>query len=381
MGGFIKPEPKKVEKVEVEFREGISKEEAFKKVKKAVKKSSKNKIFGLVFVVIFGVLVILVSVVFARYQSDITYFEDDHTVMDFVVESGDNVSNVAQKLKASNLISSRYSFEIYARLNGKSNIKAGKYEFSKAMTIPQILEILNNGQEIKTFSVMFLPGGTVAMAKKALVSVGFSESEVDAALSKDYSSDFSKLFAGKPASTDLEGFLYGETHIFEKGASAEMVVRRFLKDFEDKVVQLDLAKKFEKQGLSLYEGITLASIVQRETLADFEDRRMVAGVFFNRMRAGMNLGSDVTYQYIADKLGLDRDFNLDNPYNLRKYIGLTPTPIATPSLDSLKAVSDPAEHNYLFFLSGDDDVTYFGVTEEEHNMNIKKYCQKKCLII
>lgn len=340
----------------------------------------KKVIFG-VFGGILALVIVFAGVVFARYQSDISYFEDDATIVRFAVESGDSVSSVGQRLKNEGLITSKISFEIYARLNNKSNIKAGNYELTKKMKIPEILEVLNNGQEVKTFSVMFLPGGTVAMAKKSLISAGFYEEEAAGALSKDYSSEFPKLFADKPTNTDLEGFLFGETHIFEKGTSAEDVIRRFLKDFEDKLVELNLTEKFKKQGLNTYEGITLASIVQRETLDDFNDRKMVAGVFFNRLKAGMNLGSDVTYQYIADKLGVDRSVDLDNPYNLRRYSGLTPTPIATPSIDALRAVAEPATHNYLFFLSGDDDKTYFGVTEADHNNNIKNYCQKKCLII
>ena len=95
----------------------------------------------------------------------------------------------------------------------------------------------------------------------------------------------------------------------------------------------------------------------------------------------MTLGSDVTYQYIADKTGAERTPNLDSPYNLRKYKGLTPTPIATPGLSALRATASPAEHDFLFFLSGDNDKTYYSRTDSEHQNNIKKYCAKKCLIL
>lgn len=345
-----------------------------------MKKTKKNILLGVFFGVIL-LVVILMSVAFFRYKSDISYSRDDKTVFRMTVASGDNISSVAEKLKSNDLISSKFSFELYAKLNKKTNIKAGNYELTKAMTIPDILNRLNEGQKIKTFSVMFLPGGTVSMAKKTLISVGYSENEVKEALSMDYSNEFPQLFKNKPKDADLEGFLYGETHTFENGTSAKDIVRRFLKDFEKVVIDLKLEEKFKKQGLTLYEGITLASIVQRETLADFEDQKMVAGVFFNRIKSGMNLGSDVTYQYIADKLGVERRVDLDSPYNLRRYSGLTPTPISTPSVNALRAVAEPSTHNYIFFLSGDDDKTYFGITEKEHNENIKKHCQKKCLII
>ena len=95
----------------------------------------------------------------------------------------------------------------------------------------------------------------------------------------------------------------------------------------------------------------------------------------------MTLGSDVTYQYIADKLGIERDYNLDSPYNLRLYAGLTPTPISTPGVSALTAASNPGVNDYLYFLSGDDGKTYFGSTNVEHEQNIVDHCQEKCKII
>ena len=92
----------------------------------------------------------------------------------------------------------------------------------------------------------------------------------------------------------------------------------------------------------------------------------------------MMLGSDVTYQYIADCDGLVRDPGLESPYNTRVVTGLTPGPIAVPGLAALKAVADPATTDYVYFLSGDDDVTYFARTNEEHEANIRDHCQVKC---
>ena len=94
----------------------------------------------------------------------------------------------------------------------------------------------------------------------------------------------------------------------------------------------------------------------------------------------MVLGSDVTYQYIADKTGVTRDPGLDSPYNTRRYPGLTPTPIASPGKAALLAVANPAAGDYIYFLSGDDDVTYFAHTYAEHERNIVDYCQKKCSV-
>ena len=124
----------------------------------------------------------------------------------------------------------------------------------------------------------------------------------------------------------------------------------------------------------------MASIIQREVITA-ADAAQVAQVFKKRYDMGMQLGSDVTYQYIADKTGQARNVNLDSPYNTRRYAGLPPGPISTPGLAALKAVAQPAKGDYLYFLSGDDDKTYFARTNEEHEKNIRNHCQEKCQII
>jgi UPF0755 protein len=107
----------------------------------------------------------------------------------------------------------------------------------------------------------------------------------------------------------------------------------------------------------------------------------IAQVFYSRLALGMPLGSDVTYQYIADKTAVARDTNLDSPYNTRRYAGLPPGPISAPGAKALAATASPAEGDYLYFLSGDDDVTYFARTLEEHESNKVNHCQEKCQIL
>lgn len=388
MDGIIKPPiVKKEENIEDHAEKVIEKisqrEEEFEKIKKINndKKRKFRKKIAIVFVVFMFCGISFFGILFFSYNNALSFKTSDTKKVDFIIRKGESLDRVAQNLADKKLIISKNSFIFYARMNNKRNILAGDYQLSSSLTIPEILDILNKGQVLDNFNVTFLPGGTVKMAKNALSKVGYLTSEIDAAFSKDYSSEFPILFAGKPKNADLEGFFYGETHNFKKGVKVEDILRRYFADFEIKVKELDLANKFKKKGLSLYEGITLSSIVQKETLNDFEDQQKVAGVFYNRINAGMTLGSDVTYQYIADKTGVERTPNLNSPYNLRRFKGLTPTPIATPGLSALKATASPADHKYLFFLSGDDDKTYYSKTDVEHQKNIEKYCAKKCSIL
>lgn len=293
------------------------------------------------------------------------------------IESGSGLSQIAETLKTNDLIRNELAFEWYVRKSGKTSLlQSGSYRLGKNEAVPAIVNHLTSGNT-DTFSITFLPGATLAKHRQVLVDAGYDESEVDAALAKQYSHP---IFEGKPTDADLEGYIYGETYNFAANATVEQILTRTFDQFESVVKSNDLVSKYQAQGLSLYQGITMASIIQRE-VATAEDAAQVAQVFKKRYDMGMQLGSDVTYQYIADKTGVERSVDLDSPYNTRRYVGLPPGPISSPGLASLLAVGSPAPGDYLYFLSGDDDKTYFANTNEEHERNIRDHCQKKCQII
>ena len=340
------------------------------------------KIFGFIGLFLAVVVLVFGGMAFYSYNNSLNYKRGDGKEIDFSIKEGDTISSIGKELEEKyKLINSKFFFNFYAKNNNLDKVKVGKYQLNSNMTMAEILKILNGSPNSKKISITFLPGGTIKNAKNVLVKAGFSSEEVDSALAKDYSGKFKTLFSGKPKNVDKEGYFWGETHNFEKGVTVQEIVERFFAAFEKKIEEKQLVKKYASHNLSLYQGITLASIVQKESLGELEDMKKIAGVFYNRLKANMTLGSDVTYQYIADKNKLDRDVNLESPYNLRIKKGLTPTPIATPGVNALEAVANPEKHDYLFFLSGDDDITYFAKTDAQHQQNIKNHCQKKCQII
>jgi len=293
------------------------------------------------------------------------------------IVQGMGPEEIGTTLKGKNLIKSELGFEWYLRVTRSANVlQAGTYSLSQSMSLPDIVEHLKSGKTDR-FRITFLPGATVADNKLAFEKAGFTKEKVDTAFAKQYDHP---VFKSKPASADLEGYIYGETYEFSADVTVEEVLERTFDEFQSVIEKNNLESAYKKQDLSLYEGITLASIVQRE-VSGVKDQRMVAGVFYNRMEKGMNLGSDVTYQYIADKEGLERDPSLDSEYNTRIHPGLPPGPIAAPGKDALLAVAQPIASDYLFFLSGDDDKTYFGRSDVEHQQNIDQYCKKKCQIL
>ena len=185
------------------------------------------------------------------------------------------------------------------------------------------------------------------------------------------------MFTGRPASADLEGYVYGDTYSIYDGASVQEIIQKALDKFYSVVTENNLIASFASHNLNLYQGITLASIVQREANTA-SDQKQVAQVFYLRLSKGIMLGSDVTYQYIADKTGVARDPSIDSPYNTRLYAGLPPGPISAPGINALRAVATPASGDYLYFLAGDDGVMYFAHTQAEHDANISKYCKINC---
>lgn len=332
--------------------------------------------------VLTGIIGLLVAVALAGaiwYRHELTAVKpDSHEMVQVKIEPGSGTAAIAAQLKKDHLIRSETAFNWYIRLEKKASLlQSGVYRLSRSDDVATIVNHLTSGKS-DTFSITFLPGATLAKHRQVLIDAGYSAARVDAALKKTY--DRPLLFAGKPAGSDLEGYIYGETYNFAADATPEQIIERTFDQFESVIKKENLVALYQAHGFSLYQGITLASIIQRE-VATPNDAAQVAQVFELRLSRNMPLGSGVTYQYIADKTGQTRDVNIDSPYNTRRYPGLPPGPISSPGLAALRAVGSPAPGDYLYFLSGDDDKTYFAHTNEEHEQNIKEHCQKKCQII
>ncbi len=245
-----------------------------------------------------------------------------------------------------------------------------------------------------TFDFTIRPGETIYDIKKHLLELdrntnpeseeklaNYTETEIDSAFKAQYNYSFLK---NRPERATLEGFLYPETHNFYSDSTVSEILEVFLSEMDKVVKENDLEKRYSNLGLSLFEGITLASIVQKE--ASPPDQPTVAQVFLSRLSNGMLLGSDVTVSYALDTVDPSRTIYTDNMaalqvdscYNTRIYSGLPCGPIANPGLSALLAVAEPSDTAYLYFLTGDDGMMYYGYTESEHNQNIYSHCQKLC---
>lgn len=290
------------------------------------------------------------------------------------IELGSTPDQIGTLLEEKGLIRSAWAFGLYtSEKKVKNKLQAGTYNLKPSESLAEIVDHLVTGRTDE-FSLTFLPGDSLENNRQVFIKAGYSAAEVDTALSKQYEHP---ALATKPASADLEGYIYGETYSFTGDATVEQILTRTFDELQEQIVKYDLVNAYKKHGLSLYEGITLASIIQRE-VSNEADEKQVAQVFYKRLKEGMPLGSDVTFIYAAKKLGVEATPDLDSPYNTRVHKGLPPGPIATPGLSALIAVATPASGDYNYFLAGDDGKTYFAHTYEEHQANITNHCQKGC---
>ena len=235
----------------------------------------------------------------------------------------------------------------------------------------------------EVFNFTIRPGETIFDIQDALVKEGYTPEEVEKAFNAEYDFDFLKK---RPDEATLEGYLYGETYEFYKGVPVEDILTKYLEKMGEVISENNLEARYANRGLSLFEGITLASVVQKESPAG--EQATVAQVFLSRLNYGWKLGSDVTVSYAIDKKDPNRNIYSDNAaalsidscYNTRLYTGLPCGPISNPNLASLLAVAEPAESSYLYFLTGDDGLMYYSYTESEHNQNAATHCQNLCNI-
>ena len=314
--------------------------------------------------------------------------------IEFTVSMDEPISKIASNLQSAGIIRSGLVFQIYLKLNPNNekgeaiSLKHGDYKLRRTMSVADIIKQLDEGSTNgNVFKLTILPGETVRSIKKKLVNdFNYSTDEVNAAFAKDYNHP---VLDGKPDTSaygaePLEGYIFGDTYEFYIGESVEKIITTTLDHLQEKIEGNNLKARFSDHGLTLAQGIILASIVQKE--ASTLDQPAVAQVFYNRINNNIMLGSDVTTKYALDLVDPDRKTYTDNAaaltvdrlYNTRLYAGLPPGAICNPGISALLAVANPTDTEAIYFLTGDDGKMYYGNTEEEHQANIRNHCQTLC---
>jgi UPF0755 protein len=309
------------------------------------------------------------------YNQNLQPASNSQQVKTITVKQGATVEEIGALLEEQGLIRSAWAFKLYVSSKEVRNaLQAGTYELTPSQSVAEIVAQLTHGK-IVTNLVTILPGQRIDQIRKHLIQDGFSESEVDDALNPANYADNPAL-VDKPAGASLEGYLYPDSYQRTSDTSAKTIVTSALAQMNKRLTP-DLRAAFSKQGLSTYQGIVLASMVEKEVSSP-GDRDQVAQVFLKRIREGMRLQSDPTAHYGAILDGKTPSIKYASPYNTYTINGLPPTPISNVTSSSLDAVADPANTDWLYFVAGDDGTTHFSKTLEEHEAKIDQYCKKLC---
>lgn len=297
----------------------------------------------------------------------------------FEISQGESISLVCLRLEQAGLIDDAELFRTYLVYSGLDRkLQSGQFRLSAAMSPLQIASDLLDATPTET-TVTILPGWRIEEVAANVAGSGLSitaEAFIDAAYAP--SSEYLTYLPVDEAPS-LEGFLFPGTYVIPRDANLDMVFEVLLTPFSQNV-DPSILDGFARQGLSIYEGITLASIIEKEAVVD-EEKPIMASVFFNRLDNGIRLETDPTVQY---SLGYQTstqswwksplalaDLVVDSPYNTYNIFGLPPTPISNPDLSSLRAVAFPAETPYFYFRAACDGSGRhkFAITFEEHLNN------------
>lgn len=299
---------------------------------------------------------------------------------------GSSTSAIASILEENGIIKDARVFSLYIKFNNESDFQAGEYTFTPAATIDEIIESLKNGKVmVDPVHAVTIPEGLTIdqmaeifseklhFTKEDFLEKVNDKSYIEELITK-YPDILTDAILDPEIRTPLEGYLFATTyHFYEEEPSIETVVETML-DQTQKVYN-SYAKAVADKGFTVHEALTFASIIERETGTE-EQRPQISSVFYNRMEVGMPLQTDPTVLYALgehNETVTFKDLEVDSPYNTYMVEALPIGPISNFSENSLKAVVEPEESDYLYFLHDEEGNIYYAETFDEHKQNRDKY--------
>ena len=320
------------------------------------------------------------------------------------IPEGANSQEIGSILEKSGLIKHGLLFTAYVKYKNYSDLKSGYYNLQKSMSTEDLIKALQKGgtpepQEV-VYANLTIPEGftleqiaqTVAQLqgefKEPLTAEAFMAKVQDENFIAQEVAKYPKLLESLPAKDSgvryrLEGYLFPATYTIKESTTIESLIDEMLASM-DKNLSPHYATIKEK-NLTVNELLTIASLVEKEG-AKTEDRKLIAGVFYNRLNLGMPLQSNIAILYAEGKLGqkisladdVAIDTTIDSPYNVYTNIGLMPGPVDSPSLDAIESSINQTKSDNLFFVANvQDGKVYFAATKEEHDKNVEEHINSK----
>lgn len=298
------------------------------------------------------------------------------TEQPFSVNAGESVDSIANRLEDVGLIRDAGAFRTYLIYSGlDTTIQSGKYKLSTAMSAIDVARELQDATP-EEVNFVILPGWRLEEIAAALPTSGLTITPEEFLLAARQSYPDYDFLQG---AATTEGFLFPDTYIVPRTVTVDLFIHGLLRNFGLRLTP-DIRHEFERKGLTVYQAVTLASLVEREAVQD-EEKPLIASVYLNRYNINMKLDADPTVQYALGYNIVQQswwtspltliDLQVNSPYNTYINAGLPPTPIANPSMEALRAVAFPAETSYLYFRARCDGSGFhdFSETFDEHLAN------------
>lgn len=287
-------------------------------------------------------------------------------------------AGVAGKILAEEgLVQSPLAFRLYTRWKGlDGQLKAGRYRLNNGLSTPQIIAELVDGR-LAVNAITIPEGLNTVQVADLLAAKGLVDREKFIFAASDQEFPYGFLKDLPKDDKRLEGYLFPDTYYFNVGDSESTIIDTMLKRFDREMVELDYAAQAERNGITLHQAVTIASLIEREAMAD-EERPLIAGVIYNRLNISMPLQIDATIQYALGENKPElfyKDLEVDSPYNTYRNYGLPPGPIAMPGRASLLAAVNPTDTEYLYYVAKQDGTHAFATTLAQHNVNKEMYQQ------
>lgn len=292
------------------------------------------------------------------------------------ISKGDNLRTVAEKLETAQIIYNKYIFIALAKIYGKEdNLIPGEYNISSGLTYLNVLNTVTDPAVIRTVTVTIPEGMNIRQIARLLQNrIGVDSAKFVAESKNDSLLKLIGIEAG-----DLEGYLFPDTYQlrFNSLNREKEIISVMASTFRRRITP-DIREEMNRQGKTLLQIITMASIIEGETRYEPE-KKTISGVYYNRLKKGMKLQADPTVQYILPGGSKNRllfsDLKIESPYNTYLYKGLPPGPINNPGLSSILAALYPEENKYLYFVAKGDGAHRFAESYDGHKKNIELYQQ------
>ncbi len=293
----------------------------------------------------------------------------------YIVQKGSGYKDIAEDLQKQGIIKNSLFFKSYVLFSGKhSRLQAGSYNLSSSMSIAQIVKKFVSGDIIKN-NITIIEGWDLQDIVKYFEEKKlFLKQDFLNLASQDFSSKYDFL-KDKPQKLSLEGYIFPDTYEISLGQKPEELLKNILLNFDKKLTP-DLRKEIAGQHKSIFQIITMASIIEKEVKTS-SDKKIVSGILWKRIENNIPLQVDSTINYITGKNDARvkiKDTKINSPYNTYKYLALPLGPICNPGMESILAAIYPKDSPYWYYLSADKTgTTIFSKTLEEHNQAVIKY--------